>query len=148
MVHNSLTHLLVMCVWSLHLGYGGLTLSSLLPSFFSSSEFLVLSITLPIHPALFFFFFKIFIYFFFFLFFIFLHLFLLLYSIVVVFAIHLFIYFWMHWVFIAFRGLSLGAASEAYFLVVVHRLLFAVASCCRAWALGCVGFSSRSTWAL
>ena len=46
-----------MCVWSLHPGYDGLTLPSL-PPFFSSSEFLVLSITLPIHPTFFFFFLK------------------------------------------------------------------------------------------
>ena len=37
-------------------------------------------------------------------------------------------------------GFSLVAASRGYTLVVVHRLLIAVASlCCRARALGCAG---------
>ena len=40
----------------------------------------------------------------------------------------LFIYFWLHWVFIATRGLSLVAASGGYSLVVVCGLFVAVAS--------------------
>ena len=39
----------------------------------------------------------------------------------------LFIYFWLRWVFVAERGLSLVEASEGY-SVVVHGLLIAVAS--------------------
>ena len=36
--------------------------------------------------------------------------------------------FWLHWVFIAARGLSLVVASRGYSLVEVHGLLIAVAS--------------------
>ena len=38
--------------------------------------------------------------------------------------------------------------SEGYSVVVVGRLLIAVASRCGAWAWGHVGFSSCGTWAL
>ena len=41
----------------------------------------------------------------------------------------LFIYFWLHWVFVAVRGLSLVAASGGYSLL------------CSAWASHCGGFS-------
>ena len=41
--------------------------------------------------------------------------------------IYLFIYFWLCWVFVAARGLSLVAASGDY-SVAVHGLLIAVAS--------------------
>ena len=37
-------------------------------------------------------------------------------------------YVWLHWVFIAARGLSLAAASRGYSFVAVHRLLIVVAS--------------------
>ena len=37
-------------------------------------------------------------------------------------------------------------ASGGFSLVVVHGLLIAVASRCRAWALGCSGFSSCGMW--
>ena len=40
----------------------------------------------------------------------------------------LFIYFWLLWIFIAERGLSLVAKSWGYSLIVVHRLLVVVAS--------------------
>ena len=40
----------------------------------------------------------------------------------------IFIYFWLYWVFIAVHGLSLVVASGVYSLVLVHRLLIAVAS--------------------
>ena len=40
----------------------------------------------------------------------------------------LFIYFWLHWVFVAVRGLSLVAASRGLLFVAVRRLLIAVAS--------------------
>ena len=39
-----------------------------------------------------------------------------------------FIYFCLHWVFVAVRGLSLVAASGAYSFIVVCGLLIAVAS--------------------
>ena len=45
--------------------------------------------------------------------------------------------FWLRWVFVAVRGLSVVAASGGYFFVAVCGLLIAVASlCCRAQALG------------
>ena len=37
-------------------------------------------------------------------------------------------YFWLRWVFIAARGLSLVVASGGLLFVVVHGLLIAVAS--------------------
>ena len=37
-------------------------------------------------------------------------------------------YFWLRWVFIAARGLSLVVASRGLLFVVVHGLLIAVAS--------------------
>ena len=46
-------------------------------------------------------------------------------------------FFWLRWVFIAARGLSLVAASGGLLFVAVRGLLIAVASlCCGAWALG------------
>ena len=45
------------------------------------------------------------------------------------------------------RDFPLVAASRVYFLVAVLRLLTAVASRCRAEALGHAGFRSCSTWA-
>ena len=44
---------------------------------------------------------------------------------------YLFIY-WLHWVFVAVRGLSLVAASGGATL------------CCGAWASHCGGFSKRA----
>ena len=44
------------------------------------------------------------------------------------FLINLFIYFWLLWVFVAVRGLSLVAVSGGYSFIVVHRLLIVVAS--------------------
>ena len=41
---------------------------------------------------------------------------------------YLFLYFWLCWVFVAVHRLSLVAASRSYSLVMVHRLLIAVAS--------------------
>ena len=38
------------------------------------------------------------------------------------------IYFWLSWVFVAARGLSLVAASGGLFFVAVHGVLTAVAS--------------------
>ena len=40
----------------------------------------------------------------------------------------LFIYFWLHWVFIAAHGLSLVVASGVILFVSMHGLLIAVAS--------------------
>ena len=40
----------------------------------------------------------------------------------------LFIYFWLCWVFVAARKLSLAAASEGLLFIVVRGLLIAVAS--------------------
>ena len=42
--------------------------------------------------------------------------------------INLFIYLWLHWVFVAARGLSLVAASGGYSSLLVRGLLIAVAS--------------------
>ena len=39
-----------------------------------------------------------------------------------------FFFFWLRWVFIAARGLSLVVVSGGYSFVVVHGLLIAVAS--------------------
>ena len=47
---------------------------------------------------------------------------------------HLFIYFWLHWVFVTVHKLFLVAASSSYSLVAVHELLISVAS-----VLECVG---------
>ena len=42
--------------------------------------------------------------------------------------INLFIYFWLHWVFVAVHRLSLVVASGGYSSVVVRGFLIAVAS--------------------
>ena len=59
-----------------------------------------------------------------------------------------FVYFWLHWVFVAVCGLSslVVAASGGYARVVVRGLLFAVASC-RARALAHAAFGSCSSQA-
>ena len=44
------------------------------------------------------------------------------------FFLNKFIYFWLRWVFVAVRGLSLVAVRGGYSFVAVHRLLIAVAS--------------------
>ena len=41
---------------------------------------------------------------------------------------YLFIYFWLHWAFVAAQGLSPAAASRVYSLVVVWELLVVVSS--------------------
>ena len=67
--------------------------------------------------------------------------------------IYLFIYFWLHWVFITALGLSLVVENGGYSLAVVHRLLIMVASLvaealgfssCNLLALGWVDFTSCS----
>ena len=50
------------------------------------------------------------------------------YSNIVLNPLSLFIYFWLHWVFVAVCGLSLAAASGRLSVVVVRGLLIAVAS--------------------
>ena len=54
----------------------------------------------------------------------------------------IFVYFWLHWIFIAVCRFSLVAASGGYSTVAVYRLLIAVASCYRAQDLRRMGFSS------
>ena len=53
---------------------------------------------------------------------------------------HLFVYFWLHWVFVAVHGLSLLVESGHYSLVALRGLLIEVASLvaehglCGVWA--------------
>ena len=56
------------------------------------------------------------------------------------FLIYLFIYFWLHWVFIAARGLFSSCGERGLLFVVVRRLLL-------LWSTGsrCAGFSSCGT---
>ena len=42
--------------------------------------------------------------------------------------LNLFIYFWLHWVFVAVHGLSLVGGEWGLLFIVVCRLLIAVAS--------------------
>ena len=46
------------------------------------------------------------------------------------------LYFWLHWVFLAVRGLSLFAMSGAYSLVAVRGLLIPVVSLFLLWSTG------------
>ena len=57
----------------------------------------------------------------------------------------LFICLWLHWLFIAAHRLSLVAVSRGYFLLWASRC--SSFSCCGTQAVGCLGFSSYSTWA-
>ena len=50
--------------------------------------------------------------------------------------IYLFIYFWLHWVSVAARGLSLVAASGAILRCGARASHCSGFSCCGAWALG------------
>ena len=67
-----------------------------------------------------------------------------------------YLFFWLHWVFVAARGLSLVAVSRGYSFVAVRGLLIVVASlCCGAQALGmrasvvtALGLSICGSWAL
>ena len=71
------------------------------------------------------------------------------------FLITLFIYFWLSWVFVVVRGLSLVEASWELLFVAVCGFLLAVAFlCCGARALGTQAsvvvarrFSSCGAWA-
>ena len=64
------------------------------------------------------------------------------YSIILKFV---FIYFWLHWVFIAVCRLSLTGSRRGYSLVVVCRLLIAVASLVQSSSCKCTNFSGRGT---
>ena len=56
-----------------------------------------------------------------------------------------FIYFWLLWVLLAARGLSLVVMSRGYSLVAVRGpLIVGDFSCCRAQSLEHLGFSSCS----
>ena len=61
----------------------------------------------------------------------------------------LFIYFWLHWVFVAVCRLSLLVASGGLLFVVVRRLLIVVASLvAEHTGSRCVGFSGCGSRAL
>ena len=49
--------------------------------------------------------------------------------------IYLFIYFWLHWVFVAAWAFT-SCSEQGLLFIVVRGLLIEVASRCRAWALG------------
>ena len=49
---------------------------------------------------------------------------------------NIYFYFWLCWVFIAVRGLSLVAMRGGYSVVMVRGLLIAAVFSCRAQALG------------
>ena len=59
----------------------------------------------------------------------------------------LFIYFWLCWVFVAARGLSLVAESRGYSLLQCTG--FSLQWLLSLWSTGCrrVGFRSCGTWA-
>ena len=57
--------------------------------------------------------------------------------------IHSFINFLLRWVFMAVCRLSLVAASGS-----LSSHCWGFSSCCSAWEVGCVGFSSCGSWAL
>ena len=50
--------------------------------------------------------------------------------------IYLFIYLWLHWVFVAACGLSLVAASGGYSYLRCTGFSLGGFSCCGVWALG------------
>ena len=62
--------------------------------------------------------------------------------------INLFIYFWLHWVFVAARGLSLVAASGGYFSLRCACFSLWWLLLLRSTGSRCAGFSSCGTWAL
>ena len=61
--------------------------------------------------------------------------------------INLFIYFWLHWVFVAACGLSLVAASGGYSLL--QGVGFSLRWLLLLWSMGSrrAGFSSCGSWA-
>ena len=60
---------------------------------------------------------------------------------------YLFIYFWLHWVFVAAHGLSLVAASGGYSSLRSAGFSLPWLLLLRSTGSRCVGFSSCSTWA-
>ena len=58
-----------------------------------------------------------------------------------------FIYFWLHWVFLAVRGLSLVAASGGYSSLQCGRFSLQWLLLLRSTGSRCTGFSSCSTQA-
>ena len=60
--------------------------------------------------------------------------------------IYLFI-FWLRWVFVAVRGLSLVAARGGTLRCGTRTSHCGGFSCCGARALGCTGFSCCGAWA-
>ena len=59
----------------------------------------------------------------------------------------LFIYFWLHWVFVAVHRLSLVAASEGYSSLRCVGFSLQWLLLLQSTGSRCVGFSSCSTWA-
>ena len=63
------------------------------------------------------------------------------------FLINLFIYFWLHWVFVAAHGLSLIAASEGYSLLQCMGFSLWWLLLLQSTGSRSVGFSSCGRWA-
>ena len=63
------------------------------------------------------------------------------------FILFLFIYFWLHWVFVAARGLSLVAASGGYSLLWCVGFSLQWLLLLRSTGSRCADFSSCGTWA-
>ena len=61
--------------------------------------------------------------------------------------IYLFIYFWLHWVFLAARGLSLVAASRGYSSLRHMGFSFQWLLLLRSTGSRHAGFSSCGSWA-
>ena len=62
--------------------------------------------------------------------------------------IYVFIYFWLHWVFVAAHGLPLVAASGGYSLLWCKGFSLLWLLLLRSMGSRCAGFSSCGTWAL
>ena len=62
--------------------------------------------------------------------------------------IYLFIYFWLHWVFVAARGLSLVVVSGAYSLLWCAGFSLRWLPLLQSIGSRCVGFSSCGSQAL
>ena len=60
--------------------------------------------------------------------------------------IYLFIYFWLHWVFVAARGLSLVAASRGYSSLWCSGFSLQWLLLLQSTGSRCTGFSSCGTW--
>ena len=59
----------------------------------------------------------------------------------------LFMYLWLHRVFVAVRGILSLRPAEATLCCCAQASHCGAFSCCKAWVLGCSGFSSCSMWA-